>query len=288
VAVLVEKIEAPYVGDIGPVPGDLDPQCHTDRLGSWSDDRETAAQHVELSVGDLRRVGQHHRDSQRLRRGGGACHRFHGFHPRRLTGDPAGQTGPMQPTEHQRRSTIAAVVLAAGAGSRFGGDDHKLLTEVKGKPIVRHVIDAARAAEFDEVIVVSGAVDLADVVPDDVTLIHNEKWDDGQATSLRAAVAYADMREHVAVVVGLGDSPGVDSGTWQAVADADADLAAASFDGKRRPPVKIADSLWASLPISGDEGARSLLNSRSDLVLSVPCDGDPADIDTQEDLRRWR
>ncbi len=194
----------------------------------------------------------------------------------------------MQQSEHQRRSSIAAVVLAAGAGSRFGGDDHKLLTSVRGKPVVRHVIDAAVDADFDEVIVVSGAVDLRDLVPDGVTLIHNEKWEDGQATSLRAAVAYADMRKHAAVVVGLGDSPGVDAAAWRAVADADAELAAAEFDGARRPPVKLGASMWASLPISGDEGARSLLNARADLVRSVPCGGDPADIDTQEDLRRWR
>ncbi len=194
----------------------------------------------------------------------------------------------MQPTEHQRRSTIAAVVLAAGAGSRFDGDTHKLLTVVKGKPIVRHVVDAAREAGFDEVIVVSGAADLADVVPDDVTLIHNEKWDEGQATSLRAAVAYADMRKHAAVVVGLGDSPGIPSDVWRAVADVDSELAAAEFKGRRLPPVKLSSSMWASLPISGDEGARSLLNARSDLVRSVPCDGDPADIDTEEDLRRWK
>lgn len=188
---------------------------------------------------------------------------------------------------HERRHTIAAVILAAGAGSRFAGDEHKLLTAIDGRPIVRRAIDAARAAAVDEVIVVSGAVDLTDLVPDDVTLLHNERWEDGQATSLRAAVAYADARGHGAIVVGLGDSPGVATDVWNAVAGVDADLASARYDGDLRPPVKLTAAMWASLPVSGDEGARALMRARPDLVRPVPVDGNPHDIDTLEDLRRW-
>jgi len=193
---------------------------------------------------------------------------------------------PASPDPTRRRS-IAAVILAAGAGSRFAGDEHKLLTHIDGVPIVRRAIDAARGAEFDEVVVVSGAVDLSAVVPDDVTLLHNERWEDGQATSLRAGVAYADARGHGAIVVGLGDTPGVSTEVWRAVADVDADLASARYDGKLRPPVRLTAAMWASLPVSGDEGARSLLRSRAGLVRPVPVEGDPADIDTLEDLDRW-
>lgn len=189
--------------------------------------------------------------------------------------------------DHSRHRSTAAVVLAAGMGSRFAGDDHKLLTLIDGVPIVRRAIDAAREAGFDEVIVVEGAVDLDAVVPDDVTLLRNERWEDGQATSLRAAVAYADARGHGVIVVGLGDSPGVTPEIWRTVADVDADLASARYDGQLRPPVRLAASMWASLPVSGDEGARSLMRARPDLVRPVPVDGDPRDIDTLDDLRRW-
>ena len=50
--------------------------------------------------------------------------------------------------------------------------------------------------------------------------------------------------------------------------------------------MKIHHELWSLIPISGDEGARSLY-LRPDLVHEVPCDGNPVDIDTRGDLARW-
>ncbi len=191
------------------------------------------------------------------------------------------------PTLRTRDESVAAVILAAGAGSRFDGDVHKLLSELDGAPIIAHAIAAARAADVDEVIVVQGAVDLAVHVPDDVTLLDNEQWAEGQATSLRAAVAYAQARGHDVLVVGLGDSPGVTTEIWERVAHVDADLASARYAGDLRPPVRLAASIWPSLPVSGDEGARAVMRQRPDLVRPVPVEGDPRDIDTLGDLRRW-
>jgi len=185
--------------------------------------------------------------------------------------------------------TIAAVILAAGEGSRFTGPEHKLLTEVRGKPLVTWAVDAALAAEFDEVIVIDGAVDLADVVPDEVTVVRNDDWQAGQAVSLQVAVRYAAMQGHEAVVVGLADMPDVPASAWQAVADADPDalVVTAKLAGERRPPVRLDGAVWPLLPMSGDEGARALIRSRPDLVVDVPCDGQPLDLDTVEDLRQW-
>jgi len=76
-------------------------------------------------------------------------------------------------------------------------------------PLVRRAVDSALAADLDETIVVMGAVDLLEVLPEEVTVLHNEAWEQGQATSLAAAVSYAGSRGHRAVVFGCGDQPGV-------------------------------------------------------------------------------
>jgi CTP:molybdopterin cytidylyltransferase MocA len=183
--------------------------------------------------------------------------------------------------------TVAAVVLAAGGGSRFEGETHKLLAIVRGRPVVAWAIEHAAAAAFDDTIVVTGAVDLADVVPPGVTIVPNPRWADGQATSLQRAITHADAAGHDAVVVGLGDQPFVPAAAWRLVRDSGADLAVAVFEGQRTPPVRIARALWPALPTSGDEGARVLLRSRPDLVVPVTCPGSPVDIDTVEDLSAW-
>ena len=183
--------------------------------------------------------------------------------------------------------TVAAVVLAAGGGTRFAGSTHKLVAPFRGRPVVAWVLDAVRAAGFDEVLVVTGADPLEGLVPDDVTVVPNRRWAEGQSTSLTAAVAAAGAGGHRAVVVGLGDQPLVPASAWRAVGAAAGPIVTASFGGDRRPPVKLERSVWDLLPSEGDEGARSLMRGRPDLVSAVPCVGNPADIDTAEDLARW-
>lgn len=184
--------------------------------------------------------------------------------------------------------TTAAVVLAAGGGKRFAGASHKLLSEFRGRPLVQWSVEAALLAGLDETIVVSGAVDLAEVVPEAATLLVNHHWAHGQAGSLRTAVDWARRQGHRALVVGLGDQPLVRAEDWAAVAAArDTPIAVATFGGRRRPPTRLASSVWDLLPVGGDEGARVVMAARPDLVTEVACSGEPADVDTVEDLSRW-
>lgn len=183
--------------------------------------------------------------------------------------------------------TTAAVLLAAGAGSRFDGAGHKLLAELRGRPVVMWSLDAVMAAGFNEVIVVTGAVDLGHLLPDDVTVVQADRWSEGQALTIRAGINAADRAGHAAVVVGLGDQPFVPTSAWRTVGATRGAIVTASFDGERRPPVKLERSVWHLLPNEGDAGARELIRSRPDLVSEVPCSGTAADIDTTEDLARW-
>jgi CTP:molybdopterin cytidylyltransferase MocA len=184
------------------------------------------------------------------------------------------------------RRTTVAVVLAAGDSTRFGPTP-KLLADFRGRPLVQWAVEAARGAGCDEVWVVTGATDLSDVLPDDVVILQHDEASDGLARSLSVARWAAEHAGHSAMVVGLGDQPLVTAEDWAAVAASDAAIATATFDGARRPPVRLASEVWPLLPLEGDEGAKALFRSRPELVVDVPCDGTPVDIDTPEDLARW-
>jgi molybdenum cofactor cytidylyltransferase len=185
---------------------------------------------------------------------------------------------------------VGAAILAAGGGSRFSsGPDaaHKLLAPWRGRPLVWAAAANAVASGLRPVWVVAGAVDLSGSLPPEVTVLPNPAWADGQATSLQVAVSAARSEGVDALVVGLGDQPLIPSQAWAAVAAVDAPIAVATYDGQRRNPVCLAAAVWDLLPATGDQGARVVISRRPDLVHEVPCQGDPADIDTREDLMTW-
>ena len=165
--------------------------------------------------------------------------------------------------------SVAAVVLAAGAASRFGAPKQRLL--------VGEVLDRLRqSTAVEEVVVVEGAYEL-DV---DARIVHCEEWERGQGASLRCGLGALGPEIPAAVVI-LADGPelapaAVDRlvASWEHGAG---DVLAASYGGVRGHPVVLGRAVWASVP---DEGARAL-----DPVL-VPCDdlGAPGDVDLPEDL----
>lgn len=190
--------------------------------------------------------------------------------------------------------TTGAVVLAAGGGSRFTGEQHKLRAEFRGRPLAAWALDAAAQAVgssgvLAELAVVVGPDGLGELLPPGATAVDNPRWAGGQATSLQAAVAWASERGHDALVVGLADQPLIPASAWVAVAAApdSAAIAVATYDGQRRNPVRLHRSVWPLLPVDGDTGAREVLRLRPDLVWEVACEGQPVDVDTVEDLHRW-
>lgn len=180
---------------------------------------------------------------------------------------------------------VSAVLLAAGAGSRFEAGVHKLRADLCGTPILSWSLAAVVDAEFDEIFVVTGDDDFGDLLPESVRRVPCERWAEGQAHSLRAGVEAADAVGAGAIVVGLADQPLVGSDTWRALCEADSTpIVASNFAGKRRPPMRLEASVWSRLPTSGDAGARDLIRAHPDLVSDIVSAGHPGDVDTEEGL----
>jgi CTP:molybdopterin cytidylyltransferase MocA len=165
---------------------------------------------------------------------------------------------------------VAAVVLAAGASSRFGSPKQRLLLA----PVLARV---RRARSVGEVVVVKGAHE----VDSDARVVSCPDWARGPGASLRRGLAVLPPEAEAAVVV-LADGPmlapeAVDRvvAAWR---DGDGDVVAASYGGDRGHPVVLGRAVWARIP---DEGARALT------PVLIACDdlGEPGDVDVPGDLQ---
>ena len=191
-------------------------------------------------------------------------------------------------------SPTRLVLLAGGAGRRFGGGEHKLTTVVCGRPVADWAVEAALESHVGPLVVVTGSTTIglpADLNPraresiatfGEPRFVHNPAWDDGMATSLQVALSVCDGAE--SVVVGLADQPCVTPEAWRAVAESHSPIAVATYGSRRGNPVRLHAALWPNLPRTGDEGARGLFRSHPELVEEVACSGSALDVDTRDDI----
>jgi CTP:molybdopterin cytidylyltransferase MocA len=158
---------------------------------------------------------------------------------------------------------VVAVILAAGAGSRFGGPKQAVL--------LPEVLRRVRESSVDDAVVVAGA----HPVEAGARVVHCPDWELGPGASLRCALRTLSNDVEAAVVV-LADGPDLSPAAIDRVLDAwrqgAGDVVAASYGGNRGHPVVLDRSIWPGVP---DEGARALMPHL------VPCDdlGPPGDID---------
>jgi molybdenum cofactor cytidylyltransferase len=192
---------------------------------------------------------------------------------------------------------LEALVLAAGAGSRFGGG--KLLTPWRDGVLLDGALGAAFAAPARTVSVVWGADDgvqdaaraYADKAgaSDRLRLIHASGYAAGLSASLIAGIAAMPADAEGAFVF-LGDMPRVPRAVLEPLAQAlgeGAEAAAPVFEGQRGHPVLFSAALFPQmLNLAGDQGAGGLLRALGEAVVRVAAadDGVLYDVDRREDL----
>jgi CTP:molybdopterin cytidylyltransferase MocA len=191
---------------------------------------------------------------------------------------------------------VAAVILAAGEGKRFGGP--KALVRLDRDLLVDRAVRVARESGCAPVVVVLGA-SAGEVVRtaalDQAVVVVNDAWATGMGSSLSCGLSAVSDHQAPAAVVLLVDQPSVGVATIRRLVQAwhdGARAAVASYNGQPRNPVVLDASTFAEVSTSaeGDVGARNWLRTHPEDVRAIACDdlGSDIDIDTPADLDRLR
>ena len=189
-----------------------------------------------------------------------------------------------------RTEQIAAILLAAGASSRFGEDD-KLMADLRGKPVIAHTLGTIASLAFGHLIAVARPQDQAPVVHRKLerrgyTVLVNDRPEDGLSVSIILAVQHVQtLRNCRGILICLADMPLVPQSHYNRIclAAKDARSVIASTDGfSPSPPAFIGRSHFPELlSLRGDQGARALLSRAEQIETRGHY---LRDIDTAEDL----
>jgi molybdenum cofactor cytidylyltransferase len=189
---------------------------------------------------------------------------------------------------------VLAIVLAAGASSRFGSP--KLLAPMGDRPVLQHTLDAVAAGGLDDTVVVLGndaAAIESGIAWRRERRVVNPRPQDGLSSSLRVGLdGVAEDPAADAVLIVLGDQPALRHETIRSVLDAasatDRPMVRARYAHDDAPnPVLVRRSAWAlAAGLEGDRGLGPLVSARPDLVHEVAVDGANPDVDTPDDLER--
>lgn len=200
-----------------------------------------------------------------------------------------------------RSLSLAALVLAAGAGSRFSGEPGaKLLAEIDGRPMLARVLDEVRAYRPVVTVVVLGhGADRIETALEwqDQIRVRNHQPDRGLSSSLQVGIdvlrALPEPLDGAFIV--LGDQPALRTDVMRALEAAveqarPGDRPAVTpryASGGARNPVLLLRPAWSWVDeLEGDLGLGLLIEARPDQVLQVEVPGAMPDVDTAADLSR--
>ena len=193
--------------------------------------------------------------------------------------------------EQRVKESIGAVILAAGVSSRMG--EPKQLLRLGGKTLLEQVLDNARSAAVDEIVVVLGAA--AENIRQQIDLSHtkvviNSSYQQGMGTSLGAGLAALDPAIN-AVLILLGDQPFVRPTTLDRICEeyrrSHAQIVIPLYHGFRGNPVLLDRSVFPEvMALSGDVGCRAIFGNHLKGIVKLPVDdvGILLDIDSKADF----
>jgi nicotine blue oxidoreductase len=186
---------------------------------------------------------------------------------------------------------IAGLVLAAGAGRRYGMP--KALAPYRGSLLVRRAAETLTEAGCVPTVVVVGAeAGRVRASAPELDFVDNPGWATGMASSLRVGLAALRGSAAEAVVVLLVDMPGVTPAAVRRIAGhaTTAELAMGGYGARRGHPVLLGRDHWdgVAAAATGDRGARDYLRAHDDVLRVVPVDdvADDFDLDTPEQAAR--
>ncbi len=190
--------------------------------------------------------------------------------------------------------TTGIIILAAGSSSRIGHP--KQLLQFKGRTLLSHTVAEANAVSGAAVMVVTGAnreMIETELKNTGAMAVYNEEWEQGMGSSVRAGLsailtAFPDIRQCILTVC---DQPYIETEIFNSLIEEQGltgmGIIASAYVGTLGTPTLFTKKYFSELlSLSGQEGAKKLLEQFSEDVGSVPFEQGAIDIDTIEDYNQ--
>jgi molybdenum cofactor cytidylyltransferase len=183
---------------------------------------------------------------------------------------------------------IAGLLLAAGAGRRFGGC--KQLALIDGKPLVRHALETLVSVFDEQLYIVLGAhsEDVRPVVEDIAQVIDHSDWQQGLGSSIACGVReIVALEQFDGILVSLADQLRLTPGDFDQLIEqfhGDRTVAAYYADSPGVPAIFPVTMFEQLKQLGTDRGAKSLLVDMQREIVTIPMPAAAMDIDTREDL----
>ncbi|GAB5379041.1 MAG: hypothetical protein Alis3KO_00240 [Aliiglaciecola sp.] len=190
--------------------------------------------------------------------------------------------------------SFSCLIMAAGEGRRFGSC--KQLAPVNGVPLINHVVEKYQHAGCRHIYVVLGAnwQPISAILPPYVKVLINKDWQQGLGKSIAFGITSLSQHEERSnhILIGLGDQIALTSLAIQTLIKEQTSHAtvpvASCYNNVIGVPASFPRSYWQDLmSLTGDVGAKNLLNRYADRLVKVSIPSAALDIDKPEQLKDW-